>query len=643
MEKKDTEVKRNIPPSEMKTEGTPKKRRPRPEGATEGTTKKRRPRPEGATEGTTKKRRPRPEGERTPEGGEKKHRPRPEGEGVPKKRRPRPEEEGAPKKRRPLPELKEPEQAPKKRHQVYDDDTTTIRKSDLEAAASKRAKAPVIKEEDIDIDDIFDELDNEKVIAPMEEKKRKKHVVGMVISLISVMIAGIFYYLLMDLGVVPGKYMTVIAVVLAVLCIVSFALQFVRGKAFILGIIISIFLSLICGVGGYYVHSVTAAMKKVGGATYKTDNMVVIVRLDDPAQNLRDILDYTVGYQTALDNENTKKMKNELRDETDKMGEPQLGYKEYDSLEGLGQALLDGEVGAVIYNEPFTEMIDELIEGYADQVRILYQYGIHTEIEEEKKTGVEAPFNVYISGIDVFGPITSNSRSDVNIIMTVNPDTKQILLTTTPRDYYVPIPGISGEAKDKLTHAGIYGVDRSMATLESIYGIDIQYYARVNFSSLIKIVDVLGGVDVNSEYAFKAGGFSFQQGMNHLTGESALAFARERHSFSAGDNQRGRNQEAVITGMINKALSPAILTNANSLLASVSDSVETNMSQDEMAQLIRRQLDEGGQWTIESVNAVGSGDKQSCYSSGRQLLYVMHPNQDSVNAISEKIKSMMAQ
>ena len=583
------------------------------------------------TEVTPKKRRSRPEGEKVQEGAPKKRRPRPEGEGA---------KEGAPKKRLPRPELREPEMPPKKRYQVYDDDEPVIKKSDLEAAAQKREKPPVIKEDDIEIQDIFDELDNEEVIAPTETKKRAKHVVGMVISLISIMIAGVFYYLLMDLGVVPGKYMTIIAVVLVVLCIISFALQFVRGKAFILGVIISLLLSLFCGVGGYYVHSVTAAMKKVGGATYKTDNMVVIVRKDDPAQTLRDILDYTVGYQTALDMENTKKMKDELRNETDRMEEPQLGYKEYDSLDGLGQALLDNEVGAVIYNEPFTEMIDELIEGYADKVRILYQYGIHTELEEEKKTGVEAPFNVYISGIDVYGPITSNSRSDVNIIMTVNPETKKILLTTTPRDYYVPIPGVSGEAKDKLTHAGIYGVDRSMATLESIYDIDIQYYARVNFSSLIKIVDVLGGVDVNSEYAFKAGGYSFQQGMNHLDGKAALAFSRERHSFSRGDNQRGRNQEAVITGMINKALSPAILKNANNLISSVSDSVETNMTQDEMAQLIRQQLEEGGQWSIESVNAVGTGDKQSCYSSGRQLLYVMHPNWDSVNAISERIKSI---
>lgn len=225
--------------------------------------------------------------------------------------------------------------------------------------------------------------------------------------------------------------------------------------------------------------------------------------------------------------------------------------------------------------------------------------------------------------------------------MTVNPETKQILLATTPRDYYVEIPGISGGQKDKLTHAGIYGVDKSMDTLEALYGIEINYYARVNFSSLIKIIDVLGGVDVNSEYAFSAGGYSYKQGVNHLNGQQALAFSRERHSFASGDNQRGKNQEAVITAILQKAMSPAILTNANSLIASVSDSLETNMTKDEISDLIRMQLDDGSAWNIVSVNAVGTGDSQACFSSGRQLLYVMQPNMVSVSEISTKMNQVI--
>ncbi len=225
--------------------------------------------------------------------------------------------------------------------------------------------------------------------------------------------------------------------------------------------------------------------------------------------------------------------------------------------------------------------------------------------------------------------------------MNVNPDTKKILLTTTPRDYYVTIPGISGERRDKLTHAGIYGVDRSMAALENLYGVELSYYAKVNFTSLIKIVDALGGVDVESEYAFSAGGYSFSEGINHLDGDAALAFSRERYSFSDGDNQRGKNQEAVLAAIIKKASSPAVLASANKILASISKSVETNMTQDEMAQLISMQLSDGGDWDVESQAASGKGDTQTCFSSGSQPLYVMWPDDAAVAELSEKMRLVL--
>jgi len=258
-------------------------------------------------------------------------------------------------------------------------------------------------------------------------------------------------------------------------------------------------------------------------------------------------------------------------------------------------------------------MIDDSIEGFSDQVKILYQYGIKTEIKQEKQADVSEPFNVFISGIDVAGPITTNSRSDVNIIMTVNPQTRKILLTTTPRDYYVTIPNVSGEQRDKLTHAGIYGVDASMATLENLYGINIDYYARVNFTSLVKIVDALGGVDVNSDYEFTTlhGNYHIQKGMNHMDGDMALGFARERYSFEDGDNQRGKDQEIVLTAIIKKACSPAILKNANELVAGVSDSVQTNMTSEEISKFINQQVADPTEWNVESQAVSGRGDTQS--------------------------------
>lgn len=461
---------------------------------------------------------------------------------------------------------------------------------------------------------------------------------GKLITLVQLIASATLIILMWNSGMFPVKYIAALLVLLAFLFAACFGLQYVKNRAYIAGIVLSIVLSAIMVAGCFYFAKMVQLLGDVGGASYKTDNMVVVVKNSNPAENLLDAKNYRFGSQTAVDQENTQLM---IEDIESLVGR-ELKLTEYTTLQEEAQALLDGKIEAIIYNEAFSGIIEDSIADYASQVRILYQYGIDTPIEEDgaEVKDVMQPFHVYISGIDVSGPITSNSRSDVNIIMTVNPNTRKILLTTTPRDYYVQIPDISGEQKDKLTHAGIYGVDVSMNTLESIYDIDIAYYARVNFTSLIEIVDALGGVDVYSEYTFTSthGNVSFVKGVNHVDGEAALSFARERYSFEDGDNQRGKNQEALLTAILQKAMSPAVLKNAGQIISGVSASVETNMTQDEMTKLINMQLSDPTAWSIESVAASGTGDQQACYSSGSQLLYVMQPDMGSVESIKEKMK-----
>ena len=474
-------------------------------------------------------------------------------------------------------------------------------------------------------------------------KTKSKHLKGKILTFAQLILSLIFMATIINNGLIPMKYIVLSGIVLLLMFAFTFGLQFAKHKLNILGVFVSILVSIGVVVGIAGVLYVGQFMKEVGGAEYKTDNMVVVVRAEDVAETLEDAANYRFGIQTSQDQENNKLM---LKDMKDKLNR-EFKTVEYSTVLEEGTALLEGKIDAAIYNEAFTGLLDEVNEGYSDKVRVLYQYGIETKVEipeeKEETISVEEPFNVYISGIDVSGSITTTSRSDVNIIMTVNPNTKKILLTTTPRDYYVQIPEVSGEAKDKLTHAGIYGVDASMRTLGQLYGIDIKYYARVNFTSLITIVDALGGVDVDSEYAFEAGGYGFKKGINHLNGDAALAFSRERYSFSAGDNQRGKNQEAVLTAILNKAMSPAILKNANEIIAKVGSSVETNMTDKEMAKFINMQLSDNAAWSIESVAASGSGDMLPCYSSGSQPLYVMHPNLDVVEEISNKMQEVLGE
>ena len=470
----------------------------------------------------------------------------------------------------------------------------------------------------------------------MKEQKKTLHMAGKLITLIQLIFAVGLIAVIWNSGLVPTKYLVAIIVVLLILFGVTFGLQYVKNKVYIVGIVLSIILSILQAIGIVYMLKADKLMADVGGANYKTDNMIVVVKKDNPASNLMDASMYRFGTQTAVDQENTQTM----LDNINKALGREVKVEQYGTVQELANALLEGRVDAAVYNQALDGLITDSIEDYSEQVRVLYQYGIETELEQET-ADVEEPFNVYISGIDVDGPITTNSRSDVNIIMTVNPNTKKILLTTTPRDYYVQIPDISGEQRDKLTHAGIYGVDASMRTLEQLYGIDISYYARVNFSSLVKIVDTLGGVDVDSDFEFTAGGYQFKQGMNHLDGKQALAFSRERYSFEDGDNQRGKDQEKVLTAILNKAMSPAILSNASALIADVSDSVQTNMTQEEMAKFIKMQLNDGASWTIESQAASGNGDTQACYSSGDQPLYVMWPDEAVVQSISAKMNEIL--
>ena len=252
---------------------------------------------------------------------------------------------------------------------------------------------------------------------------------------------------------------------------------------------------------------------------------------------------------------------------------------------------------------------------------------------------IAAVFSMYLSGIDTRGGVLAKSRSDVNILATVNVDTRQVLLVSTPRDYYVPLP-ISNGQPDKLTHAGIYGVDVSMGALEMLYGIDIDYYFRVNFSGFEKIIDALGGITVNSEKSFTThdGQFYFNKGENRIGGAAALGFVRERQAFSDGDRQRGKNQMEVIRAVIDKAMSPAILTGFTELMESVSGNFETSMPYDLIAELVRDQLENGGSWNIVSTSVSGSDSSGYTYSAGNA--YVMVPDQATVDAAIAKINQV---
>lgn len=470
-------------------------------------------------------------------------------------------------------------------------------------------------------------------------QKKNKHMVGRVLAGIQGVLSIIVLALLFMLDVIPMKYLAVGAALLAVLWVFSFFSQFTRGTH-IVGKVESVILCVILGMVTYYLFITNSFLGNITGSTIKIDNIVIAVMKDDPAQSLADAADYTFGIENSMERDKIDKTIAKINKNLGK----DIATHEYEGLLQQIDDLYNGEVGAIIYNEAFKENILEQHPTFDDDVRTLDNVKIETKVEVAKsdKDVTGDAFSVYITGIDTYGEISTSGRSDVNIIATVNPETKQILLTTTPRDYYVAFPGVTNGELDKLTHAGIYGVDCSMNTLGELYGVKIDYYAKVNFTSLIKMVDQLGGVDVYSEYDFTSiDGIHFNKGYNYLDGQSALSFSRERKNLEGGDNQRGKNQQAVMTAMIKKAMSPAILANYAGLLGGLEGNFETSMSMNDITELIKMQLNDGGDWNIVSQSVVGSNGNDVCYSmKSYGPVYVMIPDDASVAAAAAQIQQV---
>ncbi len=465
--------------------------------------------------------------------------------------------------------------------------------------------------------------------------------------ILQALISVIFMIVIVLLDMLPLSYLALAAMALIFLWCIAFMSQAVRKKRGIAGKIYSLILVFILALGAFNIAEANNMLAMITGGNVQVDKMVVAVLADDPAETIEDAADYNFGVQFQQGSENVQTAVTNLQEELGTI----LEATEYDSVQEQAQALMNEEVDAIIYNEAYTELMEDAAEGFSDGIKIIYEMSIETELS--LSTGTDSslttePFTVYISGIDTYGEVTETSRSDVNIIAVVNPTTYQILLITTPRDSYVPlygpttqIPAYAQGSMDKLTHAGVYGIETSMATLGELYETEINYYVRLNFTSLIDIVDLLGGIDVESEVAFTTGEESgaiveVQEGTNHFDGEEALAFCRERHALTDGDNQRGKNQEAVITAVLKKMISPTMLLQASALMNQVSDDVETNVTQSQINALIRSQLQTDADWTIQSVALSGYDDYSTdCYSAIGQSLYVMVPDETELQEIIE--------
>ena len=463
------------------------------------------------------------------------------------------------------------------------------------------------------------------------------------------------YIRLMATGMLSNLYLIILMMVLIVLNAVSVIVQLPlrRNKAgkLIMGIV-SLLLSGAMLYGVVAVNSVQSALSKIVGKMTETEITEVRVMNDNPATSMGDTRGYTFGYIADADTKNTQSILDEI---SKSFGT--IKSKGYDSMTALADALYDDEVDAILINQGYVDLLTEK-DGYTDfrdQTRVLYTYTTTHEVDPivPNTSITKEPFVVYCSGIDArVDDISAKSRSDVNILAVVNPTTKQILLVNTPRDYYLPLAR-NGEL-DKLTHAGLYGIDESMKVLGNLYGVQADYYVRVNFAGLVKIVDALGGVDIesdanfscvpmetpdgNGDYTYQK--YSFTKGINHVNGSQALAFARERKAFADGDNRRGQHQMTVIKAIVNKACSSAVLTKYQELLKAASDAVITNMPYADISSLVQMQLGDMADWNITTYAVSGEGSTEYCYALGDKA-WVMIKDSSKVNTAKNMIQQVI--
>jgi LCP family protein required for cell wall assembly len=481
--------------------------------------------------------------------------------------------------------------------------------------------------------------------------RRRPTVVGIVVSVLVVAAAAIGLGVVLKAAVLPPMMAVLVVAADVVLSLGVVALLLLSGpRHHSVRFWVAVVLAVLLVVGN-------GVMAKVG-----TDYLTTVDKIQPPSTQTEayDIVVLNTGAEAVDQLASTKMGEADADELADAVHEGVAGivdvtYETYPMWQDLITALENKDVTSIVIRDAYMQVLQDAEPDRFDSLRVLKTFEVDQsravwpkgETPTPTPTATPTPvapsnaYIVYISGIDQYGSIGGKGRSDVNILMVINPTTGKVLLVNTPRDYYVKLHGKTG-LPDKLTHAGAYGIDVSVGTLQDLYDITIDYYLRINFDSLMTIIDAVGGVDVDSAYDFTSRGYTFHVGMNHMDGATALAFSRARYNFADGDRTRGKNQEQVITSLIKKLSSPAVLGGYNRIVSGVQNSIQTSMPPDVISAQVRQQLSSNQSWTVDSISVDGAGKLDYTWSYPGQRLYVMVPDQATVDAAKAAIQATLA-
>lgn len=463
------------------------------------------------------------------------------------------------------------------------------------------------------------------------------------VAFIYVVITIIFYISILKMNMLPGLVIAMFTIAEIIFTFAMVVGLIKKHRTYKLTVLCFIIVLLVSGIYIYVTRYVLATSNFLGEVLKEfaeTEDYYIVVRKESSYSKIEDIANKDV-YMFQVADDVKSKIANKVS----------ITFNSKNNLTDIGNDLIQKNIDVILVSSTQYNMISEEIKDFKTDTKIIYtekhelQTSTKTDNTASKYSIKSGKFNVYISGIDTSGNISNVSRSDANILATVNTETHEVLLTSIPRDYYVTLHSYG--AKDKLTHSGIYGINETIKTAEDILDTDINYYVRVNFTTVIKLVDKLGGIEVYSEYDFTsnaAKAFHYNKGYNHLNGEEALAFSRERYAFNSGDNQRVKNQQAVIEAVIKKVLnSTTLLTKYTDILEALKGSFQTNIAQDDISKLVKEQINNMSSWSVKTNSLTGTGASLSTYSMGSTPLYVMVPSSTSVNDAKDKIDKVLGE
>jgi len=479
----------------------------------------------------------------------------------------------------------------------------------------------------------------------VEDKKKtklklKKSVIFKSISLLTSFLSLLIFFLFIKLGVLPLKYLLLLLFVLILIGIGLYYLMSRKNyKMRMIGTFISFLLIIVFAIALSFQNATLNFLENISILNIQTETYKIIIKKDSSYKDKNDLSGNKIAY--VNDRKGVLKVLKELEQSIKFQGEIKKDSSD------LIQSLQDGKVDAIIMEQEEVKIYSEISPQFKENTKIIDTIEVKVEQQSITKDVVitKEPFSIFVTGIDTYGDLSSVSRSDVNMVITINPLTHKMLLTSIPRDYYVQVAGTTG-LKDKLTHAGLKGVETSVKTIENLLKTDINYYVKINFTSLVQIIDAIDGVDVDNPFEFTADYvedtgavyYVYKKGLIHLDGRQALGYVRERYGLREGDVARARHQQQVIKGMVNKLTSGTILTRYTKILGSIEGNFATNLSLSNLTAFIQKQLDGNPSWTVENLVLGGADSSELTASMPDLYSSVMLPNEESVNEAIQKIK-----